>query len=457
MLADHVAPRDVLCIIRDRQVVLELPELEQRLSNLQTQVERLWRKAEASVPPIEQRLAAMADQYAEYLKRWAATVERHTQAVSQLEAYASEWKDASSRVRQETSERLQDLESTIEREWDTLKRMQEEPIRQLREQAESLTQASLAMASASQQGVDRAEARFASFESEVHLRLAELTRELQAALAEMKLRLDRPAASRDQSAPWSLDDVTRLHGQLRDGTLVAGEFPRTIDHPALTSIGELPAASTTDSSARLGGIPAKWAAAVVCLGIAVVLAAIFGWRLQGQVKAATERARISALKADSVIVDSTQQIDAARAEAADLAAEVREIAQRLQRIADVAAAPDLIRFSLSGADGASGQAMFSRSRGFVVNGWRLRSPTGSDLYQVWLLTRTAPVKAGTLLAGSDGSAVLAQPTPAVPRSVIGVMVSQEASESVETPSGATVLTSVAPTAPAAAPNTEGQP
>ena len=456
MLADHVAPRHVLCIIRDRQVVLELPELEQRLSNLQTQVERLWRKAEANVPPIEQRLAAMADQYAEYLKRWAATVERHTQAVSQLEAYASEWKDASSRVRQETSERLQDLDSTIEREWDTLKRMQEEPIRQLREQAESLTQASLAMASASQQGVDRAEARFASFESEVHLRLAELTRELQAALAEMKLRLDRPPASRDQSAPWSLDDVTRLHGQLRDGTLVAGEFPRTIDHPALTSIGELPAAaSTTDSSARLGGIPAKWAAAVVCLGIAVVVAAILGFRLQGQVKAATERARIYALKADSVIVDSTQQIEAARAEAAELAAEMREIALRSQRIADVAAAPDLIRFSLSGADGASGQAMFSRTRGFVVNGWRL--PSGSGLYQVWLLTRTAPVKAGTLLPGSDGSAVLAQPTPVVPRSVIGVMVSQEASESVETPSGAPVLTSVAPTAPAAAPNTEGQP
>jgi hypothetical protein len=192
----------------------------------------------------------------------------------------------------------------------------------------------------------------------------------------------------------------------------------------------------------------------VCLGIAVVVAAIFGWRLQGQVKAATERARISALKADTVIVDSTRQIDAARAEAADLAAEVREIALRSQRIADVAAAPDLIRFSLSGADGASGQ-------GDVQPVARLRrermAPSvadGSGLYQVWLLTRTAPVKAGTLLAASDGTAVLAQPTPAVPRSVIGVMVSQEVSESVETPSGAPVLTSVAPTAPAAAPNTE---
>src|SRR5687767_7200833 len=292
MVASVVAPRALLCIMRDRQVVLELPELEQRLSNLQTQVERLWRKAEANVPPIEQRLAAMADQYSEYLKRWAATVERHTQAVSQLEAYASEWKDASSRVRQETSERLQELESTIEREWDTLKRMQEEPIRELREQAESLTQASLAMASASQQGVDRAEVRFASFEGEVHTRLAELTRELQAALAEMKLRLDRHPASRDPTAAWSLDDVTRLHGQLRDGVRAPGEFQRTIEHPSATSIRELPAASVTDSSVARSGIPAKWAMAAVLLAAAVI-AVVFGWRLQSQVKAASDRAHIA--------------------------------------------------------------------------------------------------------------------------------------------------------------------
>jgi DNA anti-recombination protein RmuC len=160
----------------------------------------------------------MADQYAEYLKRWAATVERHTTAVSQLEAYASEWKDSSTRVRQETADRLQDLETTIEREWDTLKKMQEQPIRELREQAESLTQVSLAMANASQEGVERAEARFAAFETEVHIRLTELTRELTTAIAEMKARIDRQTASRDASSQWSLDEVTRLHGQLRDGT-----------------------------------------------------------------------------------------------------------------------------------------------------------------------------------------------------------------------------------------------
>jgi hypothetical protein len=442
MVAVNASTSDVLCIMRDRQVVLELPELEQRLSNLQTQVERLWRKAEASVPPIEQRLAAMADQYAEYLKRWATTVERHTQAVAQLEAYASEWKDASSRVRQETADRLQDLETTIEREWDTLKRMQEEPIRQLREQAESLQQASLAMASASQQGVDRAEARFASFESEVHVRLAELTRELQSALAEMKMRLDRHPAARDPSTPWSLDDVTRLHGQLRDGTRAPGDLPRTIEHPSVPSIRELPPASVRESrAAGPSGIPAKWAAAVVVLGIAAIVASIFGWRLQSQVKTATDRARISEFKADAAVADLTRQAQAVRQDAEKQMADMRELTARAQLAAGVAAAPDLIRFNLSGANGASGQALFSRSRGVVVNGWRLPPLPANTGYQAWLLTRTTPVKAGILTADANGTAMLAQSTPTVPRAVVGVMVTAETAEG-ETPSGAPVLTSV---------------
>src|SRR5688572_14718122 len=308
------------CVSCAQAVVLELPELEQRLSNLQSQVERLWKKAEANVPPIEQRLAAMADQYAEYLKRWAATVERHTHAVAQLEAYASEWKDASSRVQQETADRLQDLETTIEREWDTLKRMQEEPIRELREQAESLTQVSLAMASASQQGVERAEARFAAFETEVHLRLNELTRELTSAVAEMKARVDRQAASRDPSTQWSLDDVTKLHGQLRDGG--RGPLPHTIDSAPVSGPRELPLPSSAEAAERReparvtlgrrplpdavrrhdGGIPIRWA--VGLLGVVVLIAGVFGWRLQDQVKTAAERARIAEVRSNTVVAEA---------------------------------------------------------------------------------------------------------------------------------------------------------
>ena len=79
-----------------------------------------------------------------------------------------------------------------------------------------------------------------------------------------------------------------------------------------------------------------------------------------------------------------------------------------------AADPNLIRFALSGAGGASGQAMFSRSRGFVVNGWRLPAPAGTVLCG-WLLTRAAPVKMGMLTVESDGTVMLVESRPVVPR------------------------------------------
>jgi len=451
--------------MRDRALVLELPELEQRLSNLQSQVERLWRKAETSIPPVEQRLASMADQYAEYLKRWAATVERHTHAVTQLEAYASEWRDASTQMRQETSDRLHELESTIEREWDTLKRMQEEPIRELREQAESLTQVSVAMSNASQQGLERAEARFASFEREVHLRLNELTLELQSALADIRSRLDRPAQPRDASSAWSLDDVTRLHGQLREGTRGAGEFPRTIDHPSPDSRQLLSAVVDSEDAWRslkdkvspaapphsqVASIPVKWAATVLVLGIAVVLASVFGWKMQGQIKAAEERQRLNDLKIQTVMNDAARQSEEIRLAGEKDRATARQMAIRAQRIADVMTAPDLIRFNMAGALGASGQALFSRSRGLVISGSRL-TPTINDVHEVWLLTPTTPVKAGSLEASEDGTFTLVAQVPAIPRRVVGVMVTREASSnSGDSPSGTAVLSSVIPQASAPA-------
>jgi hypothetical protein len=465
--------RAIFCVSCAQAVVLELPELEQRLSNLQSQVERLWKKAEASVPPIEQRLAAMADQYSEYLKRWAATVERHTQAVAQLEAYASEWKDASTRVRQETADRLQVLETTIEREWDSLKRMQEVPIRELREQAESLTQVSLAMANASQQGVERAEARFAAFETEVHLRLNELTRELTSAVAEMKARMDRQVASRDASAQWSLDEVTRLHGQLRDGTRVPNEFPHTIEASPVTGPRQLPpAAANSDAGEQRepgraaavpfdfrswhSGVPTKWAAAVAVLGVAVVLAVIFGWRLQNQVKTATERAGAAEARSNAVLADATRQAEVAREEAARQTEEARAMVLQTQRVSAVMAAPDLIRFRLAGSDGASGQALVSRSQGLIVNGSRLPATPPDYALVAWLLTPSTPIRIGTLTALADGSVMLVEQTPAVPRRFVGLWVTAEPSENTDTPSGVQVLSSLVAAAPAAAPEA-GQP
>jgi hypothetical protein len=425
--------------------MLEPSEIEQRLSTLQSQLERLSRTATVTVAPIEQRLASMADEYAKHLNRWAATVERHSRVVGQLEDYAGQWRDSGRQMRENTADQLQELVTTIELGWETLKGMQEEPIRELREQAASLTQASTAMANASQQ--DGEQHSRVAFEHDVHLRLNELTIALQSTLTEIRTRLDREPASQDASTQWSLDDVTRLHGQLREG--VRGDTTRRL----VSAVEDSEDAGHTfrepvirGANGGSTGSPVNWAAAAILgLIITATVAGVFSWQLQRQIAAAEERQRLSDLKNQSMLDQTARQFEAARLATAKELATARAMASRAQRIAAVLAAPDLIRFSLSGADGASGQALVSRSRGFVVSGSLLPSPSPNGTHQAWLLTRTTAVKMGPLAPEPDGTVGLTQQMPAVPRAIVGVMVTEEPVNGGDTPSVATVLTSVRPT------------
>jgi hypothetical protein len=424
--------------------MVEPSEVEQRLAILQSQLDRLSRQAEAGVSPVEQRLVSMADEYAKHLHLWAVTVERHALVVSQLEDYAGQWRDASRRMREDTADRLQELVTTIELGWETLKGMQEEPLREFREQAARLTQASAALVKASQQ--DDAQHSRGAFEHDVHLRLNELMMALQATLTELRMRLGRQATSPDASAQWSLDDVTRLHGQLRDGG-------RGDAMPQLASAVEdsedagrtyrEPVARVADGGST--GTPVNWAAAAILgLIITATVAGVFSWQLQRQITAADERQRVSDLKNQALLKEAARQSEAARVATATELADAREMSNRVQLIAAVLAAPDLIRFSLSGADGASGQALVSRSRGFVVSGSLLPSPPANGIHQAWLLTPTTAVKMEPLAAESDGTVTLAQQMPAVPRRIVGVMVTEEPVNGGDTPSATTVLTSVRP-------------
>lgn len=427
----------------------KLPELEQRLSNLQAQVARVWPKADRYVPPAEQRLLGMADQYAEYLQQWATTVERHARAVSQLEAHLSEWEGASSRVQEDASHRLQDLEAIIKREWEALRKFHEEPVQELREQAATLTEACLAMVSATEKTFDRTEARLASFETDLHSRMTDLMRELQSAVAEIRARPDhQPGIG---GGEWSLDDVTRLHSQLRDSELQdvtgsqiaryrggSGVLPLPPEAGAGDVVAEVPAAPDRP-------IPRTWRIAMAALGLAVIVAAIFGWRLQNEVRAAAERVQVTEARSQQAVSEAARQAATAREEAAREISSARELANRAQRIGNVLAAPDLIRYNLAGtgnAPGASGQALWSRSRGFVFSGSRIPSPPQGATLQVWLLTRLMPVKAGALAADADGTVTLVEEAPAVPRPVVGVMVTVEPAGGGESPSGQPVLSSV---------------
>jgi chromosome segregation ATPase len=189
--------------------------LEQRLGDLEAQIERLtlalarWRESEEHRQPVEHRLAELTEQCADVLRQWTVTSERHAHAVGELETRLTGWNDVETRLHRDATSRFQGLERTIEREWASLRHVHEAPVRELREQAETLTEISVNAAGSAQTGLERAEARLATLEHDLHRRIDELARDIHAVLAE--LRQHAPSALRSPASSWSLDEVTRLH------------------------------------------------------------------------------------------------------------------------------------------------------------------------------------------------------------------------------------------------------
>ena len=103
-----------------------------------------------------------------------------------------------------------------------------------------------------------------------------------------------------------------------------------------------------------------------------------------------------------------------------------------------------MRFNLIGTDGAaaraSAQLLFSRSRGMIFSGLRLSSPGAGHVYQIWLLTSTDPINAGTIVPDDSGRVTFATDHPTdVARAIVGARVTLEPAPGRQTPSDQTVL------------------
>lgn len=352
------------------------------------------------------------------------------------------------RLRQTTEEKTRSverrLETLIEQEWSALKEIHEQPVRELREHAASLTEVCIATARAAQNGFDRAEARLASFEDDFHRRLTEVTRELQAAIAETRTPPEQPSRA-DHAAPWAFEDVTRLHSQLRELNSAAPRL-ETLAVAARPGVVALPPGNGGDGTVADLTRGVSWRSRAVLAGLAVALVATggLGWSLRNQVQATAERAREAELKLQQTAADAARDAAAARAEAERQISSARQMADRAERIGNVLAAPDLVRYALSGrsaAPAASGQALWSRTRGLVFSGSRIPPPPAGGVHQLWLLTRAAAVKASSFVPAPDGT-VTVLVADLAPGAVVGVMITAEPTAAAATPSGDLVLSSV---------------
>jgi len=323
---------------------------------------------------------------------------------------------------------MRELQDTIEHEWNELRQVQPDANQYGRELGSNLGQ-----------------------------KLTELTDQMQAVVSE--LRANGALRSHSIQAPtpsWPLDDVVRLHNQLRDSdsnggtdggdqslakrtSLLLPEAPPELVERLETlerAINETPL-----ENARSVGT--AWRAAVVLLAISIGVAGVLVSRLQGQVNAATARVSQAEQQAQAATKSATDQINAARQEASQQIAQAKEAAERAQTISDILAAPDLVRYNLVGGDGTmpfSAQVLWSRSRGLVFSESRLPPVPNDSTYQLWLLSGAGPASIATFVPDANGQFSIATTTiPRIPLPVTGVLVTLERVGGSPAPTGRVVL------------------
>ncbi|MGE0703711.1 MAG: anti-sigma factor [Vicinamibacterales bacterium] len=414
-------------------VIQEVSEVERRLSELQAQIDRLSLS----------------------LHLWSEKQERR-----QLGHAA-----------QEDSMPIQDLRNLIAQEWSTLRQLQEEPVKGLREQTSNLTQISVAAASSTVSGFERTEARLAALEASFHTRLSELSDQIQAMVAEVRAvsRGQLPPAPAEPATSWPLEDVVRLHSQLRDGsapTTLPARAASEASSPALQAdqlllppapaalvgrmetlerdlAGEQTRIKETDERGRQNS--RMWRVAIAALLIVAVVGGFLVSRLQQQLSGAEARVAEAESLAAATAQSAADQLAAARQEVDRNIAEANAAALKAETISDVLAAPDLVRYNLIGDPGSAsrGQTIFSRSRGLVFTGSRLPALPAGSRYQIWLLTPSAAHSAGLFVPDAAGRFTMASDEPpTAPPPIVGVSVTVEPEGGSSQPTGQTILARV---------------
>ena len=432
-----------------------MPGSDPREVDLPSQIDALslalqdWRRTREFSPAVEDRLVQITFQCARMIESWQQIERTRTASVG-----VERLPDTGDRLHLATGERLRALERHIEHEWNSLPDRRSNPGRQIGEPAQGLASTRVGAAGLALREFASVESRLAALEQDVQAGMAQLSRDLQAVVSE--LRSARSPAPKGTPSAFPLEGVMRIHDELRESDAKDAPAPAALDGgapralpqgseaPATTalvarveSLERAVSAADPDTQPRRG-----WRVLYSVAGLVVLLTglALFGLWMQRRVDARLEEAALQVAAAERQR-DAT--VAAAREQAAQDVADARQSAAQAQIVGNVLAAPDLVRYWLVGADGDSrryAQVMFSRSRGMVFSATRLEQPGDGQTYQLWLLTQGGPVNAGLIAPDEAGRVTFATDVPlTVSSRLTGALVTLEPEGGQAAPSGAPVL------------------
>jgi hypothetical protein len=408
----------------------QVRDTEQHLSKLQAQLDRLslslqqWQQTQEHLQPMERRMSHLLQQGGQILDRLTATDERHAQAIGDVESRLSSW-------------------GTIETHF--------------RERAKSFDDICAAAASLVS-GIERAESRLSALEAEMHARLNQLSSDVQGVVAHLRGSTEpRPNSLTEGAEAWPLERVMRLHEQLRQseapqslplvrddsaalltGRVESLELALTLGKEEMTQVADRSAQQRRRSSVAF---------VVLALGVVAAGALAIGLhrRIDNRLTEAAASVVAAQRRAEAATEHANQQIASTREDADRRIAEAQQTARQAQIVSDVLAAPDLVRFNLTGtarAPRSYGQLLWSRSRGLVFTGARVPAAPATMTNQLWLLTTAQPVSVGVFVPDSKGRvALITDDPPTAPRRVIGAALTLEPTGNRAKPSGAATVQS----------------
>lgn len=436
------------------------PDLQAQIDELRVALQD-WRRTRQYSQPTEERLAQLTVQCARMVESWEQMEQLRDPVVPGLEGSNGD----QSPLPPDARDRIREIERTIEHEWESLGEGHEGQDRRLREQAVSLAESCVAATNLAVRGFERAETRLAALEQDLQGRMSQLSGDLQAVVAE--LRSARHPALPGPSSAFPLESVMRIHEELRDSDAnarpaldgVKAAQPLALPEPAESTMA---LAARVESLERVVSVSAPaqpmWRSRSAMLVLLAVLggAALYGvWiqrRVDTRLSEAASRVAEAERQRDATTEQNNARLAAIREEAARQVTAARQSAAEAQVVGNVLAAPDLVRYWLTGASvdsRAYAQILFSRSRGMVFSASRLPPAGDGKAYQLWLLTRGGPVSGGVVTPDAGGRATFAIETVplSAERRLIGAIVTLEQAGGGSEPSTERVLVRVEPAQP----------
>jgi anti-sigma-K factor RskA len=201
-------------------------------------------------------------------------------------------------------------------------------------------------------------------------------------------------------------------------------------------IRHAPTGETGASSGSSWLVPATAAAVLLILGVAGYFS------LRGSLRDVSTRAETAERQAADVKRDADQRMASIEKKTQQVNEDVVQRATKAELMASILAAPDTRRMSMRGygkALDASGEAIWSPSRGLVITGSPLPPLSDRETYQVWFVSAKGSISLGVLTADRSGRLEGAFDVPSGLRSPRGFMITRESAGGAERPSNAVVL------------------